>query len=81
MCIPLIGRVLALDGERAQVELVGGEIVRVDPVLHPTVASGDHVLIDRGLIIEVIDAAQAESMLAFFRELEALWDAEEAGDA
>ncbi len=82
MCLPLVGRVAATDGDFAAVELLGGDggEVRVGLALYPDVTAGAHVLIDRGLIIEVVDAAQAETLLAFYAEFAETVDLVEAGD-
>lgn len=77
MCLPLLARVLGTEGNLARVELLGGEVVRVNPALHPGVTAGDHVLLDRGLIVEVIDARQVEEILGFYTELEQLWAEED----
>jgi hydrogenase maturation factor len=84
MCIPLVARVCAIDAGRSETGLIevellsGGSRVEVSPALFPEVDIGQHVLVDRGLIIELIDAEQAESLLAFYAELEQAWDELEA---
>ena len=82
MCLPLVARVCSLDAEQAEIELLsGGGLVRVSAALYPEVGAGQHVLVDRGLIIELIEPEQAESLLAFYAELEQAWDAvEETAD-
>ncbi len=78
MCLPLIARIVTLEGETATVELLEGEIVHVSLAIHPDVAIGQYVLLDRGMIIEVIDADQVEEMLQFYTELTAMWETEDA---
>ncbi len=78
MCLPLIARVVAIADEYATVELLEGETVRVSTVIQPNVAVGQYVLLDRGMIIEVIDADQVEEMLQFYAELTAMWETEDA---
>ncbi len=78
MCLPLIARIVSLDSETATVELLEGEIVRVSIVIHPEVAIGQYVLLDRGMVIEVIDADQVEEMLKFYAELTQMWETEDA---
>ncbi len=78
MCLPLIARIVTLEGETATVELLEGEIVRVSTAIHPDVAIGQYVLLDRGMIIEVIDADQVEEMLKFYTELTQMWEKEDA---
>lgn len=81
MCLPLIARVTALHAEHAEVQLLEGEIVRANLALCPDVAVGQHVLVDRGLIIETIAVDQVETMLAFYAELTDLWAEEDARSA
>lgn len=77
MCIPLVGRVLAVEENLARVELMDGQVVQANPALYPEVTAGEYVLLDRGLIVEVIDAEQANEILSFYTELEQLWAEEE----
>lgn len=81
MCLPLMGRITAIDGQTATVELIGGEPVRVSLILKPDAAMGAHVLIDRGMIIEVIAEEEADTLLAFYAELETMWAEEDARSA
>ena len=78
MCIPLIAHVISVAEEMAELELVGGERVRANVALYPAVEPGEYVLVDRGLVIEVIDAEQAERMVGFYKELAELWAEEDA---
>ncbi len=78
MCLPLIARVIAITDEYATVELLEGETVRASTAIQPDVAVGQFVLLDRGMIIEVIDADQVEEMLQFYTELTAMWETEDA---
>jgi hydrogenase assembly chaperone HypC/HupF len=78
MCIPLIGKVLEIDGPLALVELTNGQEARVNASLHPDVRVGDYTLLDRGLIVQVIDEAEAESLMEFYAELDRLWEEEMA---
>lgn len=78
MCLPLIARVQTVEGNLAQVKLLEGEIVHVNASLQPQVTAGEYVLLDRGLIIEIIDAGQVEEMLRFYTELTTLWEKEDA---
>ena len=81
MCLPLVGHVLAVDGDYAEVALEDGEQVRVNRVIHPDAAPGQHVLIDRGLIIEVLAPEQLAEVRELYAVLAQSWDAEEmAGD-
>jgi hydrogenase maturation factor len=73
MCIPLIARVRSINNTVAEAELVDGRIVQVNAGLQPDVQVGAHVLLDRGLIVEVIPADQVEEILEFYTELTNLW--------
>ena len=78
MCIPLVARVLAVEGQLAEIELVEGEVVRANIALHPDVNAGQYVLVDRGLILEMIEPDQVEDILSFYTELNQLWEEQEA---
>jgi hydrogenase expression/formation protein HypC len=78
MCLPLIARIVAVQGELAEAELLEGERVRVSTALHPEVTVEQYVLLDRGMIIELIDADQVEEMLQFYTELTEMWAKEDA---
>ncbi len=81
MCLPLIAQVQSVDGTLAQVRLLEGEEVRLNSSLQPGVTTGEYVLLDRGLIIEVIAPEQVEEMFQFFPELTGLWSREDAAHA
>jgi hydrogenase expression/formation protein HypC len=78
MCLPLIARIIAVEGEHAEAELLEGERVRVSTALYPDVTVDQYVLLDRGMIIELIDADQVEEMLQFYTELTQMWEKEDA---
>jgi hydrogenase assembly chaperone HypC/HupF len=85
MCLPLVGRIVLVDAEQAEIELLGdGRRASAGLALFPEAAAGQHVLIDRGLVIELIEAEEATALLAFYAELAASLDPEpdvvEAGD-
>ena len=76
MCLPLLGSVLAVDGDYAEVTLDDGEAVRVNRVIHPDASPGQHVLIDRGLIVEVLRPEQLPELRELYAVLAASWDKE-----
>ena len=53
--------------------------MRVNPALHPEVQPGAHVLVDRGLIVEVITAEQAQEIARLITEIEELSAQETSG--
>ncbi|HEX5501873.1 MAG TPA: HypC/HybG/HupF family hydrogenase formation chaperone [Thermomicrobiales bacterium] len=81
MCLPLIARVVAVAGDRAEVRLLEGQTARVALALAPDAAVGQYVLLDRGAIIEVVAPEQVEALLAFYAELADLWEGEDARSA
>ncbi|MBA2776732.1 MAG: HypC/HybG/HupF family hydrogenase formation chaperone [Chloroflexia bacterium] len=81
MCIPLIARVHSIRNSVAEAELVDGKIVRVNAGLQPDVQVGAHVLLDRGLIVEVIEDDQVQEMLRFYQELTDMYAMEDAAHA
>jgi hydrogenase assembly chaperone HypC/HupF len=64
----LPSRVVAVAGQRAEIELPDGQRASVDITIVPDVTVGDYVLVDRGLALRVIDAAEAETILAIYVE-------------
>lgn len=78
MCIPLVARVRSVGDGVAEVELIEGEVVQVSTALFPDVAVDEHVLLDRGLILEVVTPEEAERLLSFFADLASLWEEEDA---
>ena len=81
MCIPLIARVRSISNAVAEAELVDGRIVQVNAGLQPDVQVGDHVLLDRGLIVEVIELDQVEEMLQVYQMLTDVWSEQDAAHA
>jgi len=78
MCLVLPARVLAVNGQEAEVELYGGLRASVSLVLRPGVEVGQYVMVDRGLVLEVIEPAEAEAILAMYDEIGELIAAEES---
>lgn len=72
MCVVLPAEVTAIEGSGATVRLHGGAEARVSLALASDVARGDHVLVDRGFIIRVIPAEEAEAIRGIYAELERL---------
>ncbi len=81
MCIALPARVVALHGEDVELELHGGERVTASSTLHPDVSVGDYVLMDRGLVLSVIDETEAEALIAMFEEIGQMMNEAEASYA
>ncbi len=71
MCISIPGRVTAIEDERAEVDVLGS-IRRAGLSIHPEVQVGDYVLVNAGLIVEVLSAEEAEAVLALLDEMMAL---------
>ncbi len=81
MCLPLIGKVVTLTDDFAGVQLLEGEVVQVSRAVRPEADIGQHVLLDRGLIAEIVAPEEVEHMLAFFTELTEMWAVEDAAHA
>lgn len=69
MCLVLPAKVVGLGDERADIELHGGTRTTASRVLQPGLRVGDHVLVDRGLVVRVIEPAEAEAILAVYAEI------------
>ena len=80
MCLIVPARVLSVDGESAEVDMQG-VVATVDASLEPDVAVGQYVLVDRGLILRVIEPEEAEEIMAIYAEMETLLGGAPAGGA
>ncbi|MCC6178729.1 MAG: HypC/HybG/HupF family hydrogenase formation chaperone [Chloroflexi bacterium] len=69
MCLVLPARVLAVNGAAADIELYGGMRATVSLAVCPDVEVGQYVLVDRGLVLEVIAPDEAEAILAMYEEI------------
>jgi len=78
MCQILPSRVVALQADEVVVELNDGQRVLVSAALKSQLAVGDYVLVDRGLVVETIEADEAEAILSMYREIGELLEAEDA---
>ena len=74
MCLVLPARVIAVNGEEAELELHGGMRVNANISLKPEVVVGQFVLMDRGLVLEIIEPAEAEAIIAMYEEIGQLLD-------
>ena len=78
MCLILPSRVVAVNADGVVVELNDGQRAPVSAALKPDLVVGDYVLVDRGLVVETIDAEEAEAILSMYREIGDLLEAEDA---
>jgi hydrogenase assembly chaperone HypC/HupF len=69
MCLILPSRVISMDARGAEVELPDGIRAIVGTDLKPHVTVGQYVLVDRGQVLEIIEADEAEAILAIYAEL------------
>lgn len=63
MCLASPGRVLAVDGEGATVDL-DGRTRRASTLLLPDVVAGDQVLVAAGTVIRRLEPAEAADLIA-----------------
>lgn len=81
MCLPLIAQVLSVDERGAEIRLLEGQVTTVNAILEPDVKRGEYVLVDRGMIIEIVAAEQVQEMLDFYTELTNMYAAEDTAHA
>ncbi|HKY52604.1 MAG TPA: HypC/HybG/HupF family hydrogenase formation chaperone [Candidatus Limnocylindria bacterium] len=74
MCQILPARVVALDGERVDVELHGGLRASANLLLEAELSVGDHVLVDRGAVVKKVAPEEAAAILAIYAEMSELLD-------
>ena len=72
MCLILPSRVIALRESVADVELSDGQLTTVSTLVTPEVSVGQYVLVDRGFIIQMISADEAQVILAMYDEMNSL---------
>jgi hydrogenase assembly chaperone HypC/HupF len=78
MCLIVPSRVVGLTADGVEVELSDGQRTLVNGMLKPDLAVGDYVLVDRGLVVETLDADEAEAIINMYREIGQLLEAEDA---
>ena len=78
MCLILPSQVVAITADGVVVELADGHRAPASAALKPDLVVGDYVLVDRGLVVETIDAQEAEAILTMYREIGDLLEAEDA---
>ncbi len=81
MCLPLIAQVQLVTGSIAEIKLLEGQVTTVNTTLAPEVKEGEYVIVDRGLIIEIVSAGQVQEMLRFYQELTDMYAMEDAAHA
>jgi len=69
MCLVLPAKVLETHAETAEVELHGGMRATVSLAVTPDVTVGQYVMVDRGLILSVIEPDEVEAILAMYDEI------------
>lgn len=74
MCRTLIGRVLHMQGEMAEVELPDG-VTTLNAMAYPELRVGDYVLAQARLILGIITEDEAQQLLAAEHELQQLFEA------
>lgn len=69
MCLFLPARVVAIGVNAIEIEVTGGSRLTVGTDLCPEVAIDQYVLVDRGQVIKVIDAAEAAAIQQIYDEI------------
>lgn len=70
MCIAIPGKVVALEGQTAQVDFKGNRVNVNVGLIEPKV--GQYVLVHAGCAIEVMEKEKAQELIDLFGELEEL---------
>jgi hydrogenase expression/formation protein HypC len=65
-------RVIAVREAEADVELADGQRTTASTVATPDVTVGDYVLLDRGFVLQIISADEAQAILALYAEISSL---------
>ena len=81
MCLVLPAKVLAVRGQEADVEFHGGMQATVSLAVKPDVVIGQYVMVDRGIVLSVIEPDEVEAILAMYDEMgQSLAEADAAPD-
>ncbi|HEU5315560.1 MAG TPA: HypC/HybG/HupF family hydrogenase formation chaperone [Chloroflexota bacterium] len=78
MCLALPGRIVSISGVEAQV-VVGQTPRKAGLQLHPEACVGDYVLVKTGLVVQVLEAAEAQELMSFFDDLVAVLEEPSGG--
>ncbi|HHV31259.1 HypC/HybG/HupF family hydrogenase formation chaperone [Caproiciproducens sp. LBM24188] len=70
MCVALPGKVVRVDGTKAQVDF-SGNLVTAEAGL-VKIKPGDYVLVHAGCILQVLSEEEGNSISALFKEIESL---------
>jgi hydrogenase assembly chaperone HypC/HupF len=76
MCLVLPARVVSADTRTAEIELHDGERIVASTELTPEVQPGQYVLVDRGMVLRVIEPEEAAAILAIYAEMAELLEEE-----
>lgn len=68
MCIAIPGRVVAIGDNQAEIDVLGVRR-RAGAMLVPDLVVGDYVLVNAGMIVQVMDESEAEASISLFQEL------------
>ena len=73
MCLALPGRIAEICGVEAHVLVGLGETPRKAGLqLYPDAVVGDYVLVKTGLVVQVLEEAEAQELMAFFDDMVAV---------
>ncbi len=70
MCVAMPGKVIKVDGTKAEVDF-SGNIIRAEAGL-VKIKPGDYVLVHAGCIIQVISEEEGKNLAELFEEIENL---------
>lgn len=68
MCVAAPGRVVEINGNTAVVDYCGNRVKAHTGIVDVNI--GDYALVHAGMIIQIIDDDEAQSMMELFKELE-----------
>ncbi len=70
MCVAMPGRVVKVDGTKAEVDF-SGNLVRAEAGL-VKIKPGDYVLVHAGCILQVMSEEDSNNLMDLFKEIESL---------
>ncbi len=68
MCISIPARVVSIDGQQAELDVMGTRR-KASTLMLPEIQVGDYVLTSAGMIVDILSPDEAQISIALFKDL------------
>ncbi len=68
MCISIPARVVSIDGQQAELDVMGTRR-KASTLMLPEIQVGDYVLTSAGMIVDILNPDEAQISIALFKDL------------